>query len=450
MQAEPDLAPPRATPGWQRGLVWIAECPRAAWAVVAAAVAVRVGLVVARGDYAPYTSELQGVARTLAATGRIADAYGPGTGLTSHVGMVSPLLPAFAYWLFGEGVAAELFLTAVAAAVIGLTALACNAVFRRLGTPAAARGLAIALVVLVPLQAQLETVDLRARETALAALGLATVIAICLKLDAGPRPLPWRWLALLSMLCGVLFLLSPAAAVAAYAACGVMAVRCLPLRRWPATAAMAAATVVLMSAPWALRNQHVFGETVLTRGNFGLEYALGTNAAAVDPVDPAATFRATLKAIHPYKSAAVRARMAAAGGEVAYSRQLGTATAAWVAAHPAEARRIWLRHAREFYLPPAWLWNPYATPTPVQRWLAAGLIAATLAAFANLALRLWQRRWDYLYVALPLFTVMLPYALLQPRLRYRYVITTLLVFLLFDLARRSFRPPTGPAAVGAR
>lgn len=44
------------------------------------------------------------------------------------------------------------------------------------------------------------------------------------------------------------------------------------------------------------------GETVWTRSNFGLEFAIGTHVAAVDPANPATVYLARLAQVHPHDS----------------------------------------------------------------------------------------------------------------------------------------------------
>jgi hypothetical protein len=192
---------------------------------------------------------------------------------------------------------------------------------------------------------------------------------------------------------------------------------------------------VSLSLPWALRNERIFGEMIWSRGNFGLEYAIGINADALAPTDPAAGFQATLKRLHPFRSDFAYRNMVAAGGEVAYAHELKKRTDIWAAAHPSDAFRVALGNWREFYLPPAWLYNPYGqiTASVVARsWMVYLL---TLAAFAGLLTALYRRRWQYLYVVLPVLFASLPYILVQPRLRYRYLIASLIIFAAFDLLR---------------
>jgi hypothetical protein len=432
-----------------RVLTWAADGRSAPAVLLAAAVGVRL-LLGAKYHFAPNPSELQQVAATWVETGRIADAFAVGSGPTTHTGPLAPALAAGVCRLVGSGApTSEFILTIIAALVIGATALVLRDVFRRLGAAAWARGLATLVVVFLPFSPGLESLDLRTRESAIAALMLALVLWAALRLDSRER-VAWPAIVGVAALVAVLFLLSPAAGLAAYAVCGVFALRKIPPARWIPIGLVAAAILVAVSAPWAIRNARVFGEPVWVRGNFGLEYALGTNPDAVAPADPAKTFQQTIRRIHPFLSKAAYRRVQQVG-ELAYARALEAQTNAWVAAHPLEAARIWVRHVWEFYCPPPWLWNAYSRPSLRMTILSILSAALTLTAFAGLAMRLVQRSWIYLYVAAPVAAMALPYILAQPRIRYRYVVASLITFLAFDAiarylaeARATSRPARSP------
>jgi hypothetical protein len=55
----------------------------------------------------------------------------------------------------------------------------------------------------------------------------------------------------------------------------------------------------------------------------------------------------------------------------------------------------------------------------------------------GMGVRISGRDWRYLYVAAALFLPVLPYAVVQPIIRYRYPIGTLLVFLAADMVWRT-------------
>ncbi len=418
-------------------------------AAVIALVLVLIHLAIAAaGGFAPLESELQRVSVSMAETGRIADAYREGSGPTTHTGPLAPALAAGVYWALGPASAAsEIVLTIISALVVAATALVLNATFKRLGTPAWARGAALLFIVLVPIHASLQAQDLRARESGIAALMLASTIFLAVRADQQGK-VSWTLVGVLAALAAVLFMLSPASGLGAYGVCGLLCLRRIDWRRWLGVVLVAAGALAIVTTPWALRNQRVFGEPILSRGNFGLEFAIGTHAGAVAPSDPTAAFQARLREIHPFRSEFAYANMQAAGGEIPYARKLQLETNAWISGHRSEAARIWARHILEFYAPPPWLWNPYAQPGLASKAKSVIVGILTLVALIALAIRLFQRQWMYLYIMFPVVLVSLPYVALQPRVRYRYVIASLLVFLAVDIARRRSKYNTEPDAAG--
>ena len=403
--------------------------------IILSTVAVRLVWALA-GPLEPLQSELQRAAVSLSQTGVIANAYRPDSGPTSHVGLLAPLPAAGAYWLFGLGHAAEIFLTVVASLVIGAGAFTLYAVFGELGASRVGRTAALLFICLLPVNIALQAQDLRARETAWAALGLALLILVALRLDRLREHLRLDDALGLSLGSALLFLLSPAVAFAGYGALGILALRRVKARYWLPLMALAAAVTALVSFPWALRNEHQFGRMVWSRGNFGIEFALGTYPGAVSPADPAAAFRSRLKEIHPFQSDRAYAEMEAVGGEVPYSEALAKVTWRWVVQHPGDAIRIWSRHLAEFYFPPAWLWNPYGRENAKSRLQVLVLDLVSALAVAGLLSNLWRRRWRYLYLAMPLVLIALPYMLAQPRLRYRYAVASMLVFMAAEFVQR--------------
>jgi len=60
-------------------------------------------LLIPSGTTTPFRFESYYVAASLVTTGRFADPFGYPSGPTAHVGMLTPLPSALAYWLFGVG-----------------------------------------------------------------------------------------------------------------------------------------------------------------------------------------------------------------------------------------------------------------------------------------------------------------------------------------------------------
>jgi hypothetical protein len=233
------------------------------------------------GNLAFRDTELKKAAVNWATTGAIADAYEPGSGPTAHVGALPPVIAGMVFRLVGSGDAASILLTIVSASVVVATALVLNRLFARLGTPACARGAALAFVCVVPVFMELEARSLRVYETAtprcrsrrcfLPRFGSIRVglfdYAIC-SASRLLRPFSWGYRQLRGSQASPYSEFSRCAGSTDGARSGLRSA-CVGACR--------------LRSAWALRNQAVMGETVWTRGNFGLEFAVGTHDGAVSP-----------------------------------------------------------------------------------------------------------------------------------------------------------------------
>jgi hypothetical protein len=409
----------------------ISERETAAWLGVALAVRI-VWMALAGATGFVDAGEATHVARTLAATGTFADAFFAGQGPTAHLLPTTAAIAAAAYRLPGS--VADPLLALWALAQTGAAWLLARAVVRRLG--AASRGserLALGALALLPTFWPQEACDFRVWEGALAAaLGYANLLWL-LRLEArgGTRGA----LAGAAALVGAAFFVSPPVGLAADLAWGAWALRRLAWRQVVGFALLGAVATALPVAPWAMRNRAALGETVWLRSNFGLELAVAFHPAAAGAGDPAMVLRQRMAAIHPFESAAGRAALARAGGEVGYARALGMEARRWMAAHPGAAARLALRHYRQFYVPDTWqgrLTN-WADWAPLRAHLMQAAAAlGLLALLAGLA----RRRPGFGPVALYVAALGLPYALVQPIPRYAYPLFPLFVFLAAGLANR--------------
>ena len=114
-------------------------------------------LVVPSGTTTPFRFESYNVAASLVTTGRFADPFGYPSGPTAHVGMLTPLPSALAYWLFGVGLPrAEYLLTVWAVFLICLSIWLCWRLAVALDAPRGARIAAVAVAALVPLYIGIE------------------------------------------------------------------------------------------------------------------------------------------------------------------------------------------------------------------------------------------------------------------------------------------------------
>jgi hypothetical protein len=178
------------------------------------------------------------------------------------------------------------------------------------------------------------------------------------------------------------------------------------------------------------------GAPILLRDNFGLELAFGNYPGAVDPADPRLAYWTRMTDIQTMHL--TEAQLRAAGGEVAYYRALGQTAWEWIDAHPWDFLTLCGRRFVEFFLPPRWFWSPYsAAPERLSGlrqsivWLAALGGLATLVAMAPF-------RRPYAYILAAIIAYSLPYVLTHTDLRYRYPISTLLIFCALDGSFRLF------------
>ena len=325
-------------------------------AILIAGAALRIAYVFFNGFSMP-PSEASLEASAFATRGELADAFGPGTGLTAHLSPGMPLLVGTIYRWLGVGTPlAEFALSCLSLAFIYVSFLALDAGFKRLGVAPIAQLGAIVLLALVPLNLFLEVAVFRHWEAALAAAGIALFLAGALALDARDRRPSWLELGLLACGAGLLSLFSPAAALGCYGMLGWLALRKRGWTGFAGATVASAALFVVISYPWALRNEAAFGEKVWTRTSFGFNFALGYYDEAINPSDPRKVYFDRFEQLIPTLRPEHLAKVKAAGGEVGYSRLWTARTEEWIGQHPLGALKITARHAWEFYFPPRWLW----------------------------------------------------------------------------------------------
>jgi hypothetical protein len=377
------------------------------------------------------------MAVSFARTGVLGDSFAPGQGPTAHVLPITPLWAGYVYrWLGVQSFAAELVLaTAAIACVIGSLLFLYRA-FGLIGTPRPARLAALAFLALVPLQFTLEIREFRIWEGALAVCLAHAGLWALLRLERAAQ-ISWPAITGMGVLAATLFFTSPPMGLGLYLCCAWLLLEKCPPRQWPGAALVAAVALGLFVVPWAVRNNRALGAPVWLRPNFGLELALAYHPGAVTD-DPGKAFYERWRAVHPFASRLTVARMQAAGGEVAYARALGDETRAWISAHPAQAAMLTLRHARDYLLPPPYVWRYEKDRRVALAWSAVHSIIGALG-FAGMVVALvagWRR---YRLPALLMVATALPYFLVQPVIRYRYLIAGLLVMFAADLVARVVR-----------
>ncbi len=391
-------------------------------------------LTTARHDVAG--GEAANVAAAIARGEGVADVFGKGSGPTAHLNPVVPAIAGTVYRLFGL----RTFMGEAALSLIAITCvLAAAALFHRAslwaGASRRAALAALAVFCLVPLNNYLEIVDFRVWEGGLATLLGAATLLLTVRADAAAK-VSWRVVWGIAILAALTFFISPPLGLAAYVNALLLLVRRVPARRWATTAAVAVVALLAVLTPWTIRNYQAFGRVIPLRGNFGLELALANHPAAMRTDDELGVFRERLNAIHPQMSWSAFHAMQRQGGELGYADALGAEAKAWIGAHPADFARLSLRHLAQFYFPPAWQWSIYGGVSTGQRiklllsWLiaAAGLVGAAAALVA------WRGR--LIYIATLALLPVLPYAIVQPIPRYRYLVYLPLLRLAAELTAR--------------
>lgn len=403
-------------------------------AIIAVACLLRLAWVW-HGHLAAIDSEAFFIARALAEGRGFAEAFGPGTGPTAHLMPLTPLPAAAVYALLGQGTAAELVLTAWALALLAVSLLLAERVMRELGTPPLARLAGVAIVALVPIQYALELVGFRVWDGALAAAGLLAILLAALRLDRSSE-VAARTLLLLGIGNGLVFLVNPAAAIGTSGIIGVLLLRRVSWRRWWLPVATSAVVIAAVLVPWGLRNERMLGAFVPLRTGSGISMAIAYYDGRDSEADLARTEEAHFKEISPLMGVEARRRYMRLG-EIGYNAELRERASAWIAAHRGEVLAIRLRNFVQFYAPPARLWTRFTRDAgkfvPLRQYLVA---FASIVAVAGVVIALVRGRRRWWYVAMAILLPSLPYIYTYSLLRYRYLISTLLIFLAVDGAAR--------------
>jgi hypothetical protein len=249
----------------------------------------------------------------------------------------------------------------------------------------------------------------------------------------------WAKLTAVSIVLSMLCFVAPSMAIAGIAVAAIFAFRNLTPQRILAFVALFCVTSSVIFLPWAMRNDTVFGQPILFRTDAGLELAVAFREDALNTKDAARNFSTTMQSIHPRVTMEAFDAMKRAGGEIKYSKTLGADALNWMANNPFGTLQLITRHIAGMLFPPAWYWtmwsdNSRATALKVYiHWIISGmgLGGIFLACFAQ------DRRFQY-PIAMTVLTI-IPYAFVQPTLRYRYLIFGLLVYFSAYLIAESYR-----------
>jgi hypothetical protein len=329
-----------------------------------------------------------------------------------------------------ESAAANIALLALSLAQVAVAYWLLARLFVRLGFAPQGIGWGLVLLCFIPLYIEREMVDFRYWEGALV-LGLAAATLALLANIADHRRFPLRLMMAAAALCALTTFTSPPAGLAVSACWGWWALRQLPLHLSFRFALIGIGALAIVITPWAMRNQQALGAPVLLRSNSGLELALANHSGALSDRPPSQVFDERMDQIHPYRDGPARSAMAAAGGEAAYSARLGAGARAWISTHPIEFAQLSLRHLRQLYFPPPWLFDlTESDGRSTARALAIGLV--NLIGLVSLGFGVIRKRRGYALLALYLFCLTLPYMLVQPTPRYTFQFYTPLLFVAID------------------
>ncbi len=375
------------------------------------------------------------VARAFASTGRIADAYHIGQGPTAHLIPISPIIAGTVYrWLGVSTPASDAVLTTLALAFVVMSFALLFAGFREVGSPAVGRLLALALLCLTPSNFLIELIWFRVWDGGLSVALAAALLYALLRADKAAH-VDASAVANIATLAAFTFFVSPPFGVAGYCCSALLMWKRVPRRHWPRTVLLSSGVLLIILAPWTIRNLIVMGEPIVLRDNFGLEFAMANDPSLITSTDVDHGFERLHRAIHPYKGPEGYAAMRAAGGEVTYSKLLGARAIAWVASHPQNFVTLVIRHLGQLLFPSPWMFSPFPALGPLlQQFLIQWLVSAVGLVAIGYALIALDRR--YRYIAIMTLVPALPYLIVQPTLRYRYLIFGLLVFWAFDLIAR--------------
>ena len=375
--------------------------------------------------------EASRVALAFAQQGSLADAYFQGQGPTAHLLPTNPAIAGSILWLFGLGsTVASLVLLGWSLLQTFAAILLLRALFSALGAGERTLRWGTALLCLLPLFVQQETIDFRYWEGAMAVTLGAANLLLLVTLEELPVLKP-RVMLGIAALAAVTFFVSPPVGLAVDLCWAIFALRRLPFREMLKFAGLSAAALALLVGPWALRNQTVLGAPILLRSNFGLELAVANHPAALSDRASEYVFADRLRDIHPSGNTKTRALIAERGGEIRHAQALGTESRRWIAANPADFARLYMRHIREFFFPRPW--QMYFTGWEGMReGRAYGVSIIQLLGLIGLAMGLRSRRRGYWLLAVYVAALALPFGLFQPMARYIYLIYGLLAFLAVE------------------
>lgn len=271
----------------------------------------------------------------VAQKGEFADPFGRPTGATAHVPPAYPLITAGIFRLFGYGFASALVRDAVMIVGFGLLYASLPAAGSALGLgwiPGAISGFIAAAF---PIFRSCEV--FRSRDESLAALILCWLTVLFFRMCSGNAS-RMRDAAVFGAGWGILLLIQPATLLVLLAFGLIWMVRMGMGARSARQALTAAAIVVLLLAPWTVRNYRQFGKWFFMRDNAGLELRVSFGPRA-EPTLTGNLESGWYQAVHPTLSDTALAEVRRLG-EIGFNREMQSEALAWMASHPARVAQL--------------------------------------------------------------------------------------------------------------
>jgi 4-amino-4-deoxy-L-arabinose transferase-like glycosyltransferase len=244
-------------------------------------------------------------------------------------------------------------------------------------------------------------------ETCLSTLMLMGMIALALRCEQRPRMSLW---ALMGAYCGLTALVNPALLTALLALLGWAAWQTRKALKY--SPLLGLLFLLMVFAPWPLRNARALGAFIPLRSTIGLELWMGNRAGATGFLD---------ESVFPLFNKGEYDQYVAKG-EAAYMEEKSALARAYMRAHPAEFLRLsGMRFAR--------FWSGAGTREGSPIFVLHAVLTTALGGMG--LWRLWQRghfRLAALFL-LPLMFFPLPYYITHAEFRYRLVVDPLLTLL---------------------
>jgi len=388
------------------------------------AVAMRVKTLLQIPEAAWFGTENERVAAALAHGRGFSEVFGPGTPPTAHVAPLYPLLLSGVYRLCGtyETLPGRLAQQVLSIGIATLVLLMLPAVARKLGLSPSAGWVAAFVAACLPAHLWDEVVGHHDQVAgALALLGLLWVFADL-------RQSGWigrRRVLRIGLLLGLTALLCPNLLLVPVLFFSVEWARGAGERtRIFRCALILSAISLILVSPWMVRNYLVLGGFVPLRSNFGLELAAGNRPGANGH-----TYAPGLGEMHPFSSAAERARLMRMG-ERAYMKDKQRQALAWIAAHPSQFGWLTLRRACLYWFTPdeRWYQLDHKLRLSVRIYGLMGF-----AALGELARLLWRRQPAGRLLICAVLGASVPYLLTHVENRYRLPVVGLFALLSCNL-----------------